>query len=112
MEKKLEVKEDKNMTYIEMISKTGLRTIETPETLENRFNGMDGRILEYDNMILVAGFYWNGFGQDNYFGAVYDSLEDGELDAETRMELMAVSGGFFKDEGHAIAWAMGNTAAF
>lgn len=94
------------MTYSEMISKTGLRNIETPETLENRFNGMDGRILEYDNMILVAGFYWNGPGQDNYFGAAYESLEDGELDAETRMELIAASVDFFKDEGHAIAWAM------
>ena len=38
----------------------GLRNHTTPEELEMRFSGMDGKTLLYGDRVLVAGFYWNG----------------------------------------------------
>ena len=89
-----------------MIRKTGLRMRETPEILENAYSGIDGTIVTFADKILVAGFYWNGPGQNNYFGAVYETIYDEPIDAETDLELIAVSDGFFKDNGHAIEWAI------
>lgn len=83
-----------------------LRDRETPESLEMAFSGMDGTIVTFDNRILVAGYYWNGPGRPAYFGAIYTALDDEDLDAETDLELTAISPEFYYDDGHAIKWAL------
>lgn len=78
----------------------------TPEDLEMRFSGMDGKVLNFGDTVLVAGYYWNGPGNPNYFAATYEYLDEGKRDCESAVGLRAVSEVEFCDDGHAIAWAM------
>ena len=94
------------MTQEEMIKKTKLRRRETPEALEMAFTFDDGIVIEYNEKLLISGFYWNGPGQNNHFGAIYQPIFDECLEAETDLELVEVSTEFFKDDGHAIEWAI------
>ena len=77
----------------------------SPEDLEMRFSGMDGKVLSFGDRILLAGYSWNGPGQPSYFGAVYERLDD-DLSCEGTIGLREVSEVEFEDDGHAIAWAM------
>ena len=83
----------------------GLRNHTTPEELEMRFSGMDGKTLLYGERVLVAGFYWNGSGTPSYFGAVYEFLSD-DHSCEGVIGLREVSEVDHMDEGHAIKWAL------
>ena len=83
----------------------GLRNHTTPEELEMRFSGMDGKTLLYGDRVLVAGFYWNGKGKPSYFGAVYEFLGN-DHSCEGVIGLRSVSGLIHHDEGHAIEWAL------
>ena len=90
--------------------KKAMRTYRLPnptsqEDLEMRFSGMDGKVLNYGDKILLAGFYWNGPGEPSYFGAVYEYLTD-DTTCEGAIGLREVSEVEFEDDGHAIAWAM------
>ena len=48
----------------------------TSEGLEMRFSCMDGKILNFGDRVLLAGYYWNGKGKPCYFGAVYEHLDE------------------------------------
>jgi len=63
-----------------------------------------------DNSTLISGARrlqrtWSGIKQ--YFGAVYEHLDD-DLSCEGEIGLAAASEVEFEDDGHAIAWAMAN----
>lgn len=79
----------------------------TSEDLEMLFSGMDGKVLNFGDKVLLAGYYYNGQNKPCYFGAVYEYLDDEEKhDCESTIGLAAASGIQFEDDGHAIAWAM------
>ena len=94
------------MTITEGMKKYRLANPSTPEDLEMRFSGMDGKVLNFGETVLVAGYYWNGPGKPSWFAAAYEYLEGGDHDCESTVGLKAVSGVEFEDDGHAIAWAM------
>ena len=93
------------MTINEGMKKYRLPNPTTSEDLEMRFSGMDGKILNFGDRVLLAGYYWNGKGQPCYFGAVFEHLDD-DLSCEGAIGLRAVSEVEFEDDGHAIAWAL------
>ena len=94
------------MTINEGMKKYRLPNPTTSEDLEMRFSGMDGKVLNYGDRVLLAGYYYNGKGQPNYYAAVYEHLDD-DLSCEGTLGLREVSEVSFEDEGHAIAWALG-----
>ncbi len=59
------------MTINEEMKKYRLPNPTTSEDLEMRFSGMDGKVLNFGDRVLVAGYYWNGPGKPNYYAAVY-----------------------------------------
>ena len=73
----------------------------TPEELETNWS----RVLTFGNRILLAGYFYQGRGQDSYFAAVYEFTGAG-CTCEDEIRLAAVSDGFFPDDGHAIQWAI------
>lgn len=79
---------------------------DTPEGLGRRVLGDGGMITPYDDKILVVGWYYNGPGEPSWYGAIYEQLDDGPLDPESDLGLVSISGPFFKDEGHALEWAI------
>lgn len=95
------------MTINEGMKTYRLPNPSTPEDLEMRFSGMDGKVLNFGETVLLAGYYWNGSGKPSWFAAAYEYLEDGDHDCESTVGLRAVSEVEFEDDGHAIAWAMG-----
>ena len=94
------------MTITEGMRKYRLQNPTTPEDLEMRFSGMDGKVLSFGDRILVAGHYYSGKGQPSYYGAVYEYLDDDDHSCEAAIGLREVSDVEFLDDGHAIAWAM------
>ena len=93
------------MTINEGMRKYRLPNPSTPEDLEMRFSGMDGKILTFGDRILLAGHYFNGIGTPCYYGAVYEFLDDDHT-CEGAIGLREVSEVEHTDDGHAIAWAM------
>ena len=93
------------MTINEAIRTFRLPNPSTPEDLECRFSGMDGKVLNYGDKVLLAGYYYNGNNNPCYYSAVYEFLDDGRT-CEDTIGIRAVSDVVFKDDGHAIAWAM------
>lgn len=77
----------------------------TPENLETRFFTDSATFLTFGNKILMAGYYYSGRNANSYFGAVYEFTTDDHT-CEGEIRLTAVSDEMFKDNGHAIAWAM------
>ena len=75
------------------------------EDLETRFSGMDGKVLNFGDRILLAGYYWNGPGEPSYFAAIYEHLDD-DMTCEGAIGIREVSEVEFEDDGHAIFWAM------
>ena len=55
--------------------------------------------------VLLAGYYYNGRNKPCYFGAAYEFLTDDHT-CEGMIGLRAAGEIEFKDDGHAIAWAM------
>ena len=93
------------MNIIEAMEAYRLPNPTTPEDLEMRLSGMDGKVLTYGDKILVAGYYWNGPGKACYFGACYEFLGDDHT-CEGMVGLRAASRAEHIDDGHAIAWAI------
>ena len=82
------------------------RTYRLPETTTPENLTCDWRTtLTFGNKVLLAGYHYNGGGQNSYFGAVYEHTDD-DLSCEGEISLIAVSEERFEDNGHALAWAM------
>lgn len=93
------------MTINEGMRKYRLPNPSTSEDLEMRFSGMDGKVLNFGDLVLVAGYYYNGKGKPSFYGAVYEHLDD-DLSCEGTVGLREVSEVEHTDDGHAIAWAL------
>lgn len=78
----------------------------TPEDLETRFSGMDGKMITFTDKIVIAGHYYNGPGKPCYFGAVYEWLDE-DHSCEGAVGLQAVSGVEFEHDGDAVVWGIG-----
>ena len=90
------------MTISEGMKKYRLPNPTTLENLElNRH-----KVLTFGNKVLLAGYFYNGMIKPSYFGAAYEFLTD-DMTCEGAIGLCAVSETEFEDDGHAIAWAMG-----
>ncbi len=66
-------------------------------------------MLNFGNKVLFAGYLYNGKNKPSCFGAVYEYPENGRHDCESTIGLCTASEVEFKDDGHAIAWAMSRT---
>ena len=93
------------MTINEAMRTYRLPNPTTSEDLEMRFSGMDGKVLNFGDKVLVAGYFYNGRNQPSYFGAVYEYLTE-DHSCEGTLGLRAASEVEFEDDGHAIAGAM------
>ena len=93
------------MTINEGMRKFRLQSPTTSEDLEMRFSGMDGKVLNFGDRVLLAGHYYNGKGKPCFFAAVYEHLDD-DLSCEGAIGLRAVSDVEHEDDGHAVAWAL------
>ena len=89
------------MTISEAIKTYRLPNPTTPEDLETRWS----KVLAFGDRVLLAGHYFTGRNKPCWYGAVYEHLDE-DLSCEGTIGLRAVSGVEFRDEGHAIAWAM------
>ena len=81
----------------------GLPESTTPEELEVRFN--DSKVLTFGNRVLMAGYRYNGLNKNGHYGAIYEFASE-KHSCEDEIRLVKVSGEFFPDDGHAVAWAM------
>ena len=64
------------MTITEATRTYRLPNPSTPEDLEARFSGMDGKMITFADRIVITGHYYNGPGKPCCFGAVYEWLDD------------------------------------
>ena len=48
------------MTITEAMRTCRLQNPSTPEDLESRFSGMDGKMLTFADKIVITGHYYNG----------------------------------------------------
>ena len=96
-------REEGKMTIKEAMRLYRLPNPTTQEDLESRYL----RVLNYGDKVLFASYFYNGQGKPCYYGAVYEHLDD-DLSCEGAIGLKEVSEVEFKDDGHAIAWAMQN----
>lgn len=71
------------------------------EDLESRWH----TVLRFGNRILVAGYIYTPGGND-WFGAVYEFLNDGETTCEDPIGIRSISDDRYEDAGHAIAWCL------
>ena len=78
----------------------------TTEEIETRFYSDRATFVKFGNLFLMAGYFCNGSRENDYFGAVYEITYITE-DGEEVIRLAKISGDFFTDNGHALAWAMG-----
>jgi hypothetical protein len=92
-------------TMMNLAKKYRLPETATPESLEIQFFTDLAVFLTYGDKILMSGYYFNGRGADNHYGAVYTFTTDNHT-CEGEIRLTAISDSFFPDDGHAIAWAM------
>jgi len=93
------------MTISEGMKTYGLQGETTTEQLAMRFSGIDGKVLNFGDKVLLAGYRFNGLHKPTYFAATYEFLTD-DRTCEGAIQLKAVSEIAFEDDGHAIAWAM------
>ena len=89
------------MTINEAMKKYRLPNPTTPEDLECRWS----KVLTFGDKIVMAGHFYNGMNKPCYFGAAYEFLTDDHT-CEGMIGLRAAGEIEFKDDGHAIAWAM------
>ncbi len=90
------------MTISEGMRKYRLPNPTCQEDLESRWS----KILSFGAKIVLAGYFYNGKNRPCYFGATYEFLTD-DTTCEGAIGLRAVSEVEFYDDGHAMAWAMG-----
>ena len=80
-----------------------LETTTTPEDLEGRFSGMDGKTITFGKTTLIAGYRYNGKNKDSYFWAAYLFSDENKTTCEDEVQLQAVGDRFYEDDGHAFA---------
>lgn len=78
---------------------------ETPERLDRMATWESAAVLQYGDYFLVAGWYYNGIEEDNWYAAIYEVIDEFS-GPETDLGLEEISPGFFPDPGHAIEWAL------
>lgn len=61
-----------------------------------------GAVLKFGNKVIFAGMNYKG----ETLAAVYQS-KSGHLDIESEIELIEIADQTFEDNGHAVAWAIG-----
>ena len=71
-----------------------------------RFYSDRATFVKFDNLLLMAGYFYNGPREKDYFSAIYE-ITDITKDGEEKIRLVKISDDFFVDNGHALAWAMG-----
>lgn len=94
------------MTITEATRTYRLPNPSTPEDLEARFSGMDGKMITFADRIVITGHYYNGPGKPCYFGAVCEWLDD-DHSCEGTVGIRAVSGVKFEHDGDAVVWGIG-----
>ena len=94
------------MTITETMRTCRLQNPSTPEDLEGRFSGMDGKMLTFEDKIVITGHYYNGPGKPCYYGAVYEWLGE-DHSCEGAVGLRAVSEVEFEHDGDAVVWGIG-----
>ena len=94
------------MTITEAMRTYRLPNPSTPEDLESRFSGMDGKMLTFADKIVITGHYYNGPGKPCYYGAVYEWLGE-DHSCEGAVGLRAVSDVEFEHDGDAVVWGIG-----
>ncbi len=90
------------MTISEGMQKYRLQNPTCQEDLESYWS----KALSFGDKIILAGYFYNGKNRPCYFGATYEFLTD-DTTCEGAIGLRAVSEIEFYDDGHAMAWAMG-----
>ena len=93
------------MTYDEAIEKFNLPNPACRDDLERRFSRANGKIVRYNDSLRIAGLYDTGDDEPHYFGAIYEHLDD-DFSDEGVWGLRRISDADFKDEGHAMIWAL------
>lgn len=63
------------------------------------------KILTFGNLVLMAGYHFDGLNDDGYYGAIYE-YSTPRHNCEDKICLVEVSNQFFTDDGHAIKWAI------
>lgn len=94
------------MTITETMRTCRLQNPSTPEDLEGRFSGMDGKMLTFSDKVVITGYYWNGPGKPCYYGAVYEWLGE-DHSCEGAVGLREVSNVEFEHDGDAVVWGIG-----
>ena len=90
-----------------MTIKEAMRTYRLPNpTTAEDLGCRWSHVLNYGDRVLLAGYYYNGAKKPSYFAAVYEHLDE-DKSCEGAIGLKAVSDVEFLDEGHAVAWALG-----
>ena len=70
----------------------------TPEDLECRFSAGDGKTIRFGNLTIIAGYFYQGRGENSHYWAAYRN--GGGIEDPTELE--AVSNGLYEDDGHAL----------
>ena len=94
------------MTITEAMRTYRLQSPSTPEDLESRFWGMDGKMLTFSDKVVITGYYWNSPGKPCYYGAVYEWLSEDHTCAGT-VGLRTASAAEFYHDGDAAVWGIG-----
>ena len=83
-----------------------MRTLRLPNpTTSEDLETLWSKVLNYGDRVVMAGHYYQ-YNKPCWFGAVYEHL-DADLSCEGAIGLTSVSDVIFEDEGHAVAWALG-----
>ena len=83
-----------------------MRTLRLPNpTTSEDLETLWSKVLNYGDRVVMAGHYYQ-YNKPCWFGAVYEHLDE-DLSCEGSIGLKAVSEVEFEDEGHAVAWALG-----
>ena len=91
------------MKITDAIKKYRLPNPTTQEDLESNWN----TVLNFGDKVLVAGYYYNGPGEPEYFAAIYEYLDDEDKHTcESTIGLTVASDVDFHDNGHAVSWAI------
>jgi hypothetical protein len=91
------------MCFSDNVSKFRLPLHATMEELECNWS----KVIRYGNVVIVAGYYYNGIGNPCYFSAFYmPSSADDDFTCETPLDCKWCSDVEFEDDGHAIVGAI------
>lgn len=82
-----------------------IEEITTPESLEQKYENGDGRVIYYGNRVVTEGYLNTGEEKPCYYGAVYKYTTK-DHSGNGAIRLLEFSGIRFQDDGHAIAWAI------